>query len=589
MSGLAAAIHEVSSGNPLFVSELVRLLRAEDRLQELERDDELVLPRGIEQVIARRLQQLSEPCRGMLSLAAVIGNEVETSVLERAASADGEELLAQLEEAQAARVIEEAPDARRVIRFSHDLVRQALYAELGGVERRRAHAAVAVAIEQLGGGDLEAVLPKLAHHYSEALPVADGATAIRYLTLAGDAAAELMAYEDAASLYTRAIEVATADGAEPAALSELYVKLAEQFIRAADGTRAAAALAQADAVAGGALPPALAGRVVIARAEHDLFDACASGRERIEEVVTMFQELGDPAGEARAWNALAAWSHGHARFVDTGEAGQQMLVHARRAGSRALIDQALRAIGASLARGPVPVSRAIPSVRALLDQVHNGASKARILMYLAELEGRAGRFDDTRALLAEAHAAAAGAEAEWDSCVASSAARLELLAGNATRAEAITRKSCADLERRALYAYLSSELVYLVEALTAQGRLDEANDELQRAAGLVTDTDVDAHHGQARARARVQLALGQLDAAEASIRRAIEYVDRMQWPDARIESLLVLARILFEAGRDDEAREVAEEALTSSEAIEHHVYADRARQLLSTPELAPTV
>jgi hypothetical protein len=51
----------------------------------------------------------------------------------------------------------------------------------------------------------------------------------------------------------------------------------------------------------------------------------------------------------------------------------------------------------------------------------------------------------------------------------------------------------------------------------------------------------------------------------------------------------VLARILFEAGRDDEAREVAEEALTSSEAIEHHVYADHARQLLSTPELAPTV
>ncbi|MFL5841215.1 MAG: BTAD domain-containing putative transcriptional regulator [Thermoleophilaceae bacterium] len=590
MNALAAAIHEVSAGNPLFVSELVRLLRAEDRLQELERDDPLVLPRGIEQVIARRLQRLSGPCRRTLSLAAVIGNEIETSVLERAASADGEELLTQLEEAQASRVIEEAPGRRSVIRFSHDLVRQTLYGELGGTERRRMHAAVARAIEQLSRGDLEPVLPKLAHHYSEALPLADAGTAIRYLTLAGDGAAELMAYEEATSLYTRAIEIATADGAEPAALSELYVKLAEQFIRATDGPRAAAALAQAEAVAGGALAPALEGRVAIARAEHDLFDACAISRERIEEVITMFEELGDPAGEARAWNALLAWSHGHARFTDTGEAAQQMLVRARRAGSRALVDQAIRGIGASLARGPMPLSRAIPSVQALLDQVRNGASKARILMFLAELEGRAGRFDDVRALLAQARAAAVGAEAEWDSCVASAAARLELLAGNPTRAEAIMHKSCADLDRRGLYAYLSSELVYLVEALTAQGRLDEADAELERAAAIVTSTDVDAHHGQARARARAQLARGNLQAAEASIRSAIEYVDQMQWPDPRIDSLLVLARILFEAGRDDEAREVAEEALASSEAIEHQVYADRARELLEgSPRAGATI
>jgi tetratricopeptide (TPR) repeat protein len=585
MTALSAAIHEVSSGNPLFVAELVRLLRAEDRLRELAREDALVLPRGIEHVIARRVQHLSEPCRRTLAFAAVVGNEIEIAVLARAAGADGQELLAQIEEAQAARVIEEAANGRRVIRFSHDLVRQTLYTGLAAVERTRMHAAVAEAIEQLNLGDLVPVLPKLAHHYSEALPATDAETAIRYLTLAGDAAAELMAYEDAASLYTRAIEVASSDGAEPAAKSELFIKLAEQFIRAGDATRAAAALDQAVPVRGGGLPPALAGRAAVARAENDLFDACEIGRERIEEVIAMFQELGDPAGEARAWNALCVYSHGHACFVDSGEAAREMLACARRAGSTLLTDLAIRSIGASVAR-TTPVSQAMPAVRSLLDQVRGPASKARIFLYLAELEARAGRFDEMRALLAQADAEAVGLENEWDMCSSQPSARMELLAGNPARAEAIARKSCVDLERRGLAAYLSSDLYLLADALIAQGRLDEAGAELDRGAAIVVDSDLDAHAGQSRARAQVQLARGELAAAERSIREAMEWNDRMQWPDGRIEILLVLARVLFEARRDEEARQVAERALEVSEAIEYKVYADRARELLATREYA---
>jgi DNA-binding SARP family transcriptional activator/tetratricopeptide (TPR) repeat protein len=589
MSSLAAAIHEVSSGNPLFVSELVRLLRAEDRLRELAGDEELVLPRGVEQVIARRLQRLSESCRQTLSLAAVIGNEFEPSVLECAGDAHGEDLLVQLEEAKAARLIEETPGPRRALRFSHDLVRQTLYAELGGVERTRAHAVVAGAIEQLNRGDLDSVLGKLAYQYSEALPSADAATAIRYLTLAGDAAAELMAYEDATSLYRRAIEIETAGAGDRAQLGELYVQLAEQLVRAEDAPAAAAAIARADALNDDALTPALKGRLEIARAEHDLFDACVSGRERVEEVIAMFQELDDIAGEARAWSALATWSHSHARFVEAGDLAQESLVRARQAGSAALTDRALREIGVSLSHGAVPVSQAIPAVRALQDQVRNPASKARILMQLGVLEGRAGRFDEMRELFADARATAAagGVAAEFDACVPPTAARLELLADNPTRAEAITRKSCADLERRELYSYLASELPLLAEALIAQGRLDEADAALRRGEPLVVATDLDAKHGQARARAGLELARGDLVAAEAAIEIAIEWVDQMQFPDVRIASLLLKAQILAAAGRDSEARAISEQALSESEAIEHQVYADRARELLRRPAAAP--
>src|SRR4051812_30180960 len=56
MPALAAAIHDVTSGNPLFVNELVRLLRSEQRLNELEGVTKLELPRAIDGVIGRRLE-----------------------------------------------------------------------------------------------------------------------------------------------------------------------------------------------------------------------------------------------------------------------------------------------------------------------------------------------------------------------------------------------------------------------------------------------------------------------------------------------------------------------------------------------------
>src|SRR5207249_10444005 len=82
---LAAAIHDTTSGNPLFVSELVRLLAAEDRLHELDRDQDLALPRGVGQVIARRVEHLSAASREALSTAAVIGREFDLALLSRVA------------------------------------------------------------------------------------------------------------------------------------------------------------------------------------------------------------------------------------------------------------------------------------------------------------------------------------------------------------------------------------------------------------------------------------------------------------------------------------------------------------------------
>jgi DNA-binding SARP family transcriptional activator len=588
MPRLAAAIHTASGGNPLFVGELVRLLRAENRLRELDQGETLVLPRGIEQVITSRLQRLSEPCRRTLALAAVVGREFDTTVLGRAGDADGEQLLELLDEALSTRAIEDVPGSRGCMRFSHELVRHALYHGLGAVERRRLHLAAGRAMEQLQGAGQDAALPQLAHHFSEALPSGDAYTAIDYLARAGDRAAEMLAYEEAISLYTRALEIGRGAGADPRVFSELDVKLGEQLVLDGNVPRAEAALADAEAVMDGAPDPAQAGRIEIARAELDLFDACTLPDGRIQQVIAMFQDAGDPFGEARAWWALFSWHHGRSAMAASGEAARQMLECARRAGSKALADQAIRGMAAAAARGPSPMKQAIPRVRALLADATYPRTKARILIYLAELEGVCGRFDEARALFAESHSLLLKTEqAEIDACAAPSRARLELLAGNPRRAEEIERQSCAQLQRQGQTAILASELTTLVEALTAQGRLEEATAELERAAAILRLDDIDAIHRQARSRARIQVARGDLQGAEESMQTAIDYVFRQDMVEEQAESLILLAQIRLASGHPGETREAATEALRLSEARGHQPFAERSRELLSRVGGAP--
>ena len=283
---------------------------------------------------------------------------------------------------------------------------------------------------------------------------------------------------------------------------------------------------------------------------------------------------------------MLTFAHGHARFDDVGVAAREALACAKRAGSQALIEQAVRGIGVSLSHGSIPVSEALPQLQRLFPMARVGSTKGRLLLYLAQLEVRSARFDEARARMAEARAAA-GPSLDCESFDNVTAARLELAAGNPARAEAVMRLECEDLERRGLTTYLSSSIVYLVEALIAQGRLDEAEAELDRVRPFLVETDIDAYHGQARARAALHLARADHEAAEASVLNALGFVAQMQWPDAELQTKVLHSQILFALGRADDARGIAEQVLGASEALEHRFYAERARGLLRLPAAAP--
>ena len=73
---LIARIHTETDGNPLFVGEVVRLLDSEGRLLG-DGAWNVGIPEGIREVIGRRLRRLSEECRHILLLAAVLGREFD--------------------------------------------------------------------------------------------------------------------------------------------------------------------------------------------------------------------------------------------------------------------------------------------------------------------------------------------------------------------------------------------------------------------------------------------------------------------------------------------------------------------------------
>jgi DNA-binding CsgD family transcriptional regulator len=192
---------------------VVRLLTEEgllkrDHLSDLKGWD-FRLPEGIREVIGRRLDRLSTHCNDVLTIASVAGREFSLGLLRRVVHGPQEQLLEALEEALAARVIEELPGAAGGTpgryQFSRALIRQTLAAEVSTTQRVRLHARIAQALEELYGPDAPANAAELAYHFAEAEAVAGTEKLVYYSYLAGEEALAAYAYEEALAHFQRAL------------------------------------------------------------------------------------------------------------------------------------------------------------------------------------------------------------------------------------------------------------------------------------------------------------------------------------------------------------------------------------------------
>ncbi|HEX4010928.1 MAG TPA: AAA family ATPase [Solirubrobacteraceae bacterium] len=229
------ALYRETEGNPFFVEEIVRHLvdsgvrSHEAGAHELE---SVGLPDDVRDVISRRLERLDSDAIEWLRVAAVIGRDFDAGLLERVLDVDEERFLRALEDALDAGLVSESPGESGRYSFSHALIRETLYGGMSSARRTRIHHRVGVALEGIGD---ERHIGALALHFTRAAEPEDAERAIRYALAAGAQATAVLAHEEAADYYSRALEVL--QRSEPDAVRrrcDLMLELGEARVRSGE-------------------------------------------------------------------------------------------------------------------------------------------------------------------------------------------------------------------------------------------------------------------------------------------------------------------------------------------------------------------
>ena len=250
---LAHTISQLTDGNPFLVCELWRALVETNVLDvsggviRLTRPlATLGTPESVREVVSQRLSRLASPTSVLLELAATVGPEFELDIVRRGTGLAEAELRCALDEAVRSGLIEELPERKLVYRFTHELVRRAVYDRLTGLRRAELHLRVGECLETADTRSPRAPAD-LARHFAAAAPLGEAGRAIEYNVLAARATFDALAFDQAAELLITALELGID---EPARRAELLIELgsatqrAGRELEALDAVRSAADLAR---------------------------------------------------------------------------------------------------------------------------------------------------------------------------------------------------------------------------------------------------------------------------------------------------------------------------------------------------------
>jgi DNA-binding CsgD family transcriptional regulator/predicted negative regulator of RcsB-dependent stress response len=190
-----SGICELAEGRPMVAEELLRGM--------LDGATKPVVRglHGIRAMLLDRLEQFGEAQQTLLMQAAVAGREFDVALLVRISGLAEETVLAALRQARNAQIVRERSQPG-AFEFRHAIAREILYHELLAPEARVLHRRIAVALEAF---DPEGRADEIAYHWWAAH---DAERALRATAAAGDRAAAIFAFGDAAQWYERALDFA---------------------------------------------------------------------------------------------------------------------------------------------------------------------------------------------------------------------------------------------------------------------------------------------------------------------------------------------------------------------------------------------
>ena len=274
---LVDALWERTGGNPFFAREVLRDLGPDDLRAGRLGDD---LPTGLRGVLRHRLGQLGDETLTALSAAAVLGREVELGRLGHVLEEREERVVEALERAVGSGFLVEAGQSwAGGYAFQHDLLREAVHAEIPLPRRQRLHQRAVGAV--LGTHPTDADVIAAAGHALEAGPASDPAEAAALVERAVQVAAAGFGFEVAVRLAEARLGLLERS-ATPAEQAAARVEVARLRLRAGRGYdrvvellegALAAHLAVGDTEAAGTVHTRLGGALVVPHAHMDVVRA----------------------------------------------------------------------------------------------------------------------------------------------------------------------------------------------------------------------------------------------------------------------------------------------------------------------------
>jgi DNA-binding CsgD family transcriptional regulator/tetratricopeptide (TPR) repeat protein len=224
IAGVSAEVmHERTDGNPLFVTEIMRLLSEEGGSASVM----VRVPEGVKETIGRRMDRLPARCNEVLRGAALLGRRFHLRTLERVVEGIGtEEMLELIGGAEESRIVEVVPGVDGQYRFTHALTQQTLAEEVPLARRVRLHARIVEALEAQYGAEAAAKHPEeLVEHCAKAEPVLGNRKLVKYLLAAGNAALTRYAIDKAEEYCRRGLEAKGEGGPADTEMADLHYGL----------------------------------------------------------------------------------------------------------------------------------------------------------------------------------------------------------------------------------------------------------------------------------------------------------------------------------------------------------------------------
>ncbi|WP_419904918.1 ATP-binding protein [Kiloniella sp.] len=178
-----AKLHEITAGNPFFVTEL------------LETDDQIdkSLPASVRDAINARLIRLGQQERNFLETISLIPHAISQELVDNLCGPTGETFAMACVDRNFLVI-----DSHGDFRFRHELARLGTLARVSVNQQKILHSEIVTALEQCNDNNIGS----LVHHAAGAL---DGSRVLRYAPMAAKNAADLGAHQEAASYLATAL------------------------------------------------------------------------------------------------------------------------------------------------------------------------------------------------------------------------------------------------------------------------------------------------------------------------------------------------------------------------------------------------